>query len=252
MSQKGRTVTAVFRNFPGSELPGREIVRPSNFGRNRVYAKMIDVVPASLDLDNTEIELTSAHQGESAPSAWNKRTLMCRWLEETGLDDEYDYILFDCAPATKIVSQNAIAASHGYILPLVPEAVMERGAPHLRDMIETGIDRKLKAWARAGEPRRLHVGDTQLVGVTVTRIQIAGNAWSGYTNDHTQHLNTVRGEWGKRLVKPYIKQGVGVAESLSDRVPVYDLAHTQNVGKRNIHEQFKALTDKLKARMDQL
>lgn len=42
----------------------------------------------------------------------NKRTLICRWLEESGVDDEYDLIIFDCPPATKIVSQNAIAASH--------------------------------------------------------------------------------------------------------------------------------------------
>ena len=98
VSRTGSTVTAVFRNFPGSELPGPEIVRRTHFGRNRSYAKLVDIVPASLDLDNTEIELTSSHQGETTRSAWNKRTLLCRWLEETGLDDDYDYVLFDCAP----------------------------------------------------------------------------------------------------------------------------------------------------------
>ena len=252
VSDSGSTVTAVFRDFPGTELPGAEIVSSTSFGQNRWYANLIDIVPASLDLDNTEIELTSSHQGETTRSAWNKRTLMCRWLEETGLDDNYDYILFDCAPATKIVSQNAIAASHGYILPVVPEAVMERGAPHLRDMIRAGIDRKLKTWAKTGEHRPLYVPDTRLVGLTVTRIQISGTAYSGYTNDHTQHLNSLQRRWNGQLVQPYIKQGVGVPEALSDRVPVYDRPQTQNIGKRGIHRQFKALTDEFKDRMDQL
>ena len=247
-----QTVTGVFRNFLGSELPDTEIVHGTSFGEHQSYAEMVEIVPAYLDLDDIEIELTSSHQGNAIQSEWNKRTLMCRWLEETELDDDYDYIVFDCAPATKIVSQNAIAASHGYIVPIVPEAVMERGAPHLRDMIRSGIDRKLQALAAMGEARSMFVPDTQLVGLVVTRIQVAGNAESGYTNDHTQHLRSLERLWGDRLVEPYIYQGAGVGEAMTDRVPVYDRHWTQNVGGRGIDGQFKELTDKLKALMDEL
>jgi cellulose biosynthesis protein BcsQ len=83
------------------------------------------------------------------------------------------HIIFDCPPATKIVSLNAIAASHGYILPVVPEAVMERGAPHLAGMIRTGIDAKLKALAMVGTTakRSMHVADTKLVGLVITRLK---------------------------------------------------------------------------------
>ena len=210
-------------------------------------------MPASLDLDDTEIELTAAHQGETAQSPWNKRTLMCRWLEETDLDEEFDYIVFDCAPATKVVSQNAIAVSHGYIIPVVPEAVMERGASHLRNMIRSGIDQKLRSWSKIGDARSMYVPDTKLVGLVVTRIQVHGMARSGYTNDHTQHLGTLKDRWGDELVEPYIKQGVGVGEALADRVPVYDRPpYSQNVGRRGIDRQFKELTEALKVRMDGL
>ena len=37
------------------------------------------------------------------------------------IDEYYDYIIFDCPPATKIISQNAIAASHGYLVPVIPK-----------------------------------------------------------------------------------------------------------------------------------
>ena len=213
---------------------------------------MINIVPANLELDDAEIELTSSHQGNAIRSEWNKRTLMCRWLEETGLDGTYDYVVFDCAPATKIVSQNAMAASHGYIVPVVPEAVMERGAPHLLNMVRYGIDRKLQALAEMGEARPAFVRDTQLVGLVVTRIQVAGNAASGYTNDHTQHIRSLQREWGDRLVEPYIMHGTGVGEAMTERVPVYDRPWTQNVGLRGIDQQFKDLTDELKARIDNL
>ena len=252
IAKRGETVSRVFQNFLDSSLPGREIVEPVSSKAHGTDTGQVDIVPASLDLDDTEIDLTAAHQGESIQSAWNKRTLMCRWLEETELDGEYDYIIFDCAPATKVVSQNAIAASHGYIVPVVPEAVMERGAPHLRSMVQSGIDQKLKSWAKSGEARPMFVPDTQLIGLVVTRIQVHGMAWSGYTNDHTQHLRRLKQRWGDQLVGPYIKQGVGVSEALTEGVPVYDQPYSRNVGVRGIDKQFKELTENLKARMDQL
>ena len=252
VAESDETVTGMFRNFLGSELPGTEIVHRANFGEHRSYNRLVDIVPANLDLDDTEIDLTSSHQGNAIQSEWNKRTLVCRWLEETGLDANYDYIVFDCAPATKIVSQNAIAASHGYIVPIVPEAVMERGAPHLYNMIRSGIDRKLQALAEMGERRPTFVSDTALVGLVVTRIQVAGRSESGYTNDHTQHLRSLERRWGERLIEPYVKQGAGVGEAMTDRVPVYDRRGTQNVGRREIDRQFRALTANLKARMDEL
>lgn len=252
VAEDDQTVTRVFRNFLGVSLPGTEIVHGVSFGEHQSYAELVKIVPANLDLDDTEIELTSSHQGNAIQSEWNKRTLICRWLEETELDSEYDYIVFDCAPATKIVSQNAIAASHGYIVPIVPEAVMERGAPHLRNMIQAGIDRKLQALAEMGDARSTFVRDTQLIGLVVTRIQVAGNAYSGYTNDHTQHLNSLRRLWRNRLVEPYIYQGTGVGEAMTERVPVYDRNWSQNVGGRGIDEQFQQLTHNLKDLIDSL
>ena len=244
-----RTVDQIFRSFVGTDnaLPDRDIILNSPMDRiDRDYHRM-DLIPASLRLDDIEIELTASHQGNAIQSEWNKRTLLCRWLEENGVDEDYDYIIFDCPPATKIVSQNAIASSNGYIIPVAPEAVMERGAPHLFEMMRTGIDNRLKALAPFGEPRAMYVPDTRLIGLVVTRIQVARG---GYTNDHTQHLRSLRRHWEDALVEPYIHQGVGVPESLSSGLPVYNFSHTQNVGGRHLDDQYILLTHELKRRID--
>ena len=223
------TIDQVFRTFTGSRqnMPSEHIIATAPMRRtiDSDYNSM-DVIPASLELDDVEIELTATHQGNAIQSEWNKRTLVCRWIEETGIDDNYDYIIFDCPPATKVVSQNAIAASHGYVVPVVPEAVMERGAPHLINMMKSGIDAKLNAIAQFGDPRAVHVPDTKLVGLAITRIQRAAG---GYTNDHTQHLASLRRRWGDALMEPYIYQGAGVSEALTRGIPVYNMANTQNV-----------------------
>lgn len=213
----------------------------------------MDLVPANLSLDDVEIELTASHQGNAIQSEWNKRTLICRWIEDNVVDERYDYIIFDCPPATKIVSQNAIAASHGYIIPVVPEAVMERGAPHLHNMVRTRIDGYLKQLASMEEtdPRAIHVPNTRLVGVVVTRIQ-THRGLSGYTSEHTQHLRSLRSHWQEMLLQPYIVQGTGVSEALSEGEAVYDRGNTQNVKGRRLDRQFEQLTAEIKRRMDEL
>lgn len=261
---KRQTVDEIFRPFVnpshqvGDEIIIRSPVKDSFWdyrggqSHSCTYDSM-DIAPASLGLDDTEIELTASPQGNAIHPEWNKRTLLCKWIEETGIDAKYDYIIFDCPPATKIVSQNAIAASHGYIIPVVPEAVMERGAPHLYDMMKSGIDTRLKALASMGESRAIHVPDTELVGLVITRVQVA--SW-GCTIDHKQHIASLQRRWGNALMKPYIHQGTGVSSALSAGRPVYNrrgIANwSQNIGKRGIDGQFINLTNEIKRRVDAL
>ncbi len=244
-------IDEVFQSFIGEQhgLPGDNIIIDSPMDRIDSDYHTMDIVPASLKLDDIEIELTASHQGNAIRSEWNKRTLICRWIEETGIDDKYDYIIFDCPPATKIVSQNAIAASHGYVIPVVPEAVMERGAPHLRDMMKSSIDNRLRALAPMGDYRAAYVPETKLVGLVITRIQ---SARGGYTNDHTQHLASLQRRWGNALVQPYISQGTGVSEALASGQPVYNYHYSQNVGRRRIDRQYMTLTNRIKRKIDTL
>jgi chromosome partitioning protein len=251
-----RTVNEIFKPFIGasSAFPDKSIIEKiavKQASVSRHYQKL-DIVPASLQLDDIEIDLTASHHGNAIHSEWDKRTLVCRWLEEAAVDQDYDYIIFDCPPATKIVSQNAIAASHAFALPVIPEAVMERGAPHLSGMIQNGIDTRLKALAAMGTPRTMHVPDTQLAGVVITRIRTHGPAYSGYTDDHTRHLASLQKRWGAMLLEPYIEEGTGISQALDDGVPVYDRGDTQNIGLRGLDEMYENLTLALKNRLDAL
>ena len=254
-SKSVNEVNEVFKPFvdQSKRMLGKEIICGTQLEKPwRVYYRNLSIVPAGLELDDVEIELTASHHGNAIQSEWDKRTLICKWLEETGVDDDFGYIIFDCPPATKIVSQNAIAASHGYIIPIVPEAVMVRGAPHLINMVKNGIDNRLTALAALGSPRSMYVPDTKLAGLAITRIQTSGAAYSGYTNDHTQHLSSLKRTWNDALVCPYIESGTGVSQALAEGVPVYDHSHTQNIGHRGIHTMYKKLTTALKKRIDAL
>ena len=244
-----RIVNLIFEPFAAQShgVPDSRIISIAPMRNVDSDYDSMDIVAASLELDNIEIGLTSVQHGNGMQDEWDKRTLICRWIEETDIDEEYDYIIFDCPPATKIVSQNAIAASHGYIIPVVPEAVMERGAPHLSDLLREGIDQRSKGLAMFGEARAAHVPDTELVGVVITQIQVARG---GYTLDHRQHLRSLQRVWGDALMEPYIERGTGVSRALARGIPIYN--HVETDKDERIRQQYYELTDEIKRRIDAL
>ena len=66
------------------------------------------------------------------------------WLDQIDAHKHYDYVVFDCPPATKIVSQNALAASDSYVIPVIPDDLSSRGVTHFRNLVQTKIDGKFR------------------------------------------------------------------------------------------------------------
>jgi chromosome partitioning protein len=217
----------------------------------------LDILPAELQLDETELDLSSSGSGNAILSEWDKRMLIAKWIDTNNIDEDYDYIIFDCPPATKIVTQNAIGVSHGYFIPTIPDSVSIRGIPHLIDRMFEKIDEKFAGLATylrstGREIYRSYIPRTELLGILIFRIRVHGPAYSGYVSDHTIHLRQLEGQYKRKIIKPYIEEGVGVSESLSDRLPVYDRAYNKNVSARNYVEIFKSITEECKNRIDAL
>ncbi len=251
------TINEVFRSFTerGVSMPGDEIVHRAPYGKGY---PTLDLVPAALELDDTEIDLGATSYSDPVHPNWPKLTLLSDWLERTGLDAHYDYIIFDCPPATKLVSRNAIACSHGYILPLIPDAVSSRGMPHLVRLLENKVTRNLRSYVGEATRRGYHVPttlctDTKLAAIVIYMIVVAGNAASGYTDEHTTSLhNLTTGAYATSVVEPYIPSGEGVRFALGRGRPVYDFPYVGNITRRDFIGKFKRLTSQLRSRVDAL
>lgn len=254
---EGKTINAVFEHFTNIKkvLPGKEIIYRQPY-RRRYHD--LDLVPATLKLDETELDLTSTNVGDPIESEWRKRSLICDWIEKNNLDSEYDYIIFDCPPATKIVTQNAIAASHGYIIPVIPDAISTRGVTHLISRVFTKIDKKFSSLAtflktKDRDISPIYEPNTKLVGIVISKLKTSGRAHSGYTSDQTTYLNALnKGEYSDYIVKPYIHEGVGVPESLSAHEPVYRFTSNQNIGSRGFVNIFQKVSEELKKKVDSI
>ncbi|HEV2270189.1 MAG TPA: ParA family protein [Steroidobacteraceae bacterium] len=235
-----RTSNTIFQSFCSRKvpMPGAEII-----SRNPLHARTpaydfypnLDLVPAQFELDDTEIELASTTVGSSTASEWHKRTLIAEWLDGANVESEYDFIIFDCPPATKLVSQNAIAASDYFVIPVIPDVMSSRGVTHFRQLVAT-IDKKLEFWRHGASIRpedvpKSYVPHIEMAAIVPYMAKYAGRAESGFTNIHTEQLAALRRQWGPELLDTVVKHMTGVPEAMDAGWPAWNLRVTQNLRK---------------------
>ncbi len=75
-----------------------------------------DLVPATIDLSNAELELQAVIRREY---------VLQRALEP--VLDRYDWILLDCPPSVSLLTMNALTAAHAVLIPVTPQALAVRG-----------------------------------------------------------------------------------------------------------------------------
>lgn len=235
------TCNAIFESFCNRKvaMPGDEIIHKNVLHRRDArynFYPNLDLVAAQFELDDTEIEMASTTMGSAMLSEWQKRTLIAEWLDAVAADNEYDYILFDCPPATKLVSQNALAASDYFVIPVIPDAMSSRGVTHFRSLVTNKIDKKLE-FLRTGssivdnDVPKAYVPTTKMAAIVPFMAKSAGRAASGLTNIHTEQLAGLRRQWGDDMIKPVVTHMTGVAEAIDAGWPVWNAYETPNITK---------------------
>jgi chromosome partitioning protein len=252
------TVNRVFESFSNRKIamPQDNIVIKNALhqkNRRHDFYPQLDFVSAQFELDDTEIDLASTNYGNANLSDWDKRTLLASWLDNIDAHKHYDYVVFDCPPATKIVSQNALAASDSYVIPVIPDDLSSRGVTHFRNLVQTKIDKKLEYLRTSARvPQRdvptNFVADTRLAGIAIFLVKHAGRARSGYTNIHTEQIAALRRAWKSDVIKAVGKNKIGVPEAVNAGWPVW------NFRASNVTYEVKAMMTsicaELKARID--
>jgi chromosome partitioning protein len=239
-------------------MPDNSIIIPNaiyerNQRRRYNFYPLLDFVSAQFELDDTEIDLASTNYGNPLLSEWEKRTLLARWLDNINAQETYDYVIFDCPPATKIVSQNALAASNCYVIPVIPEDISSRGVTHFRNLVQTKIDDKLvflKQNARVSDADTPHnyVATTRLAGIAPFMSRPAGRAASGLTNIHTEQLAALRRQWGADVLSTDARYYTGIAEAVNAGWPVWNWPG-RNVSPR-VRNMMRGVCTELKTRID--
>ncbi len=84
----------------------------------------VDLVPSTIELLDIDLRLQSKTKAattiqEVAQIHLDQRSILTKAIADVA--DDYDYILIDCPPNLYLVTQNALYASDGYLVTLMPD-----------------------------------------------------------------------------------------------------------------------------------
>ena len=152
---------------------------------------------------------------------------MATWLDGISAQKHYDYVLFDCPPATKIVSQNALSSSHCYIIPVIPDELSSRGVTHFQALVRRKIDDKLNYLRTNARVEKDHVPKnyvrrTKMAAIAPFIVKQAGAAASGITNIHTERSAALRETWEGAVLETIGKNYIGIPEAVNAGWPVWN------------------------------
>lgn len=157
--------------------------------RHQVF-QGVDLIPSHLDLFTVDLDLASAA---------GREIKLRRSLEP--ILDEYDVVVCDCPPNLTIPTQNALAASTHFVVPISPDYLSGLGVGILLRRVRNfcdDIQHKL-----------------DLAGMVISRV--------GRPAQHrTETVNALRTRFGEDVLKTQITERVAVSAAAAANQPIFE------------------------------
>lgn len=150
--------------------------------------KNLYIIPSSMELAGSEIELTSIN---------GRETKVKKALE--GIKDEYDYLFIDCPPSLGLLTINALTASNSVIIPIQCEFYALEGVGQLMNTIQL-VKRSLNS-------------NLKIQGVVMSM-------FDGRTNLSIEVVEEVKKYFKGKVYRTIIPRNVKLAEAPSYGQPI--------------------------------
>lgn len=122
-----------------------KLIKKDFYKSNQRHLKGFDFIPATMlvnsrqgiiaGLEDIDSDIRKSY-GEGANSQLKRLSILAKFLNDTKLDQRYDFIIFDCPPTNNYITQNALFVSYYYLIPTMMDEMGIRGADHVRNIIE--------------------------------------------------------------------------------------------------------------------
>ena len=88
----------------------------------------VDLLPSSQDLSGFELSVSGISGA--------RPLILKKFIERSGLDEIYDFIIIDCPPTLGLLVVNTLCASGGVMVPFRPDEFSKKGLNHLYDVLD--------------------------------------------------------------------------------------------------------------------
>ncbi len=172
----------------------------------------LELLPSHLALIQVDIQLaakTTVGEGVSRNLAIIRQALQ-------QIQDQYDYILFDCPPNFNLVTQNGLFASDAYVIPAIPDYLSTLGIDLIQGEVERFSQRIRQALTTVGGT----FTGPELKGIIFTRVRVRSRNPLRFVDLHERRIQEVYRTNPELAFKNFISEAVRFAEAPERRLPV--------------------------------
>lgn len=223
-NMRGQSIMRLFldscQEFKVFSAPETVIKNASNIGQG---INGLDLMPSGMELMDLQDSLLAAHphQNQEDSSAVN---ILRDALGE--LLPAYDIVLIDCPPSLGLITQNGLAISDYYLMPVIPETMSLHGIPQIV--------------SRINRFKRLTGSDIKALGLIATR-------YREQNSDHPLNLSDLRAGAQKkgyaRVFDTIIHESSTAANAVDFRRQAATLR--DKYGSSRTYQEYKELTSEV-------
>ncbi|MDV4151802.1 AAA family ATPase [Clostridium sp. AL.422] len=159
-----------------------------------------------------------------------------QFIQKQGLDNVYDYILFDCPPSNNIITQGAFLLSDYFIIPTIVQAISIRGVAHYIKTIERIYKKYCEEYKNADIARLLFGEKSKFLGIFQTLKKGSVN-----NNSVLNELNAMLDTSNVETVLKFKGKGPYLFDSIIKNYE--DIA--RNTAEGNIVSEYESLTNEI-------
>ncbi len=184
----------------------------------------VDLIPCDIDLIGEDIgggQIAGAYPSmemlrKNARQFLRDRDFLVKTIDE--VRDMYDYILIDCPPNLYLMTQNALVASHYYIVTAIPDHLSTIGLNILIGKVKNIGETVSSAAVLAGRQPDGH-RVAELGAVLFVRVRIGG---AMQTTAHASKMTEVRSTLGTgKCFDTHTTELIGYTEAAENSLPIW-------------------------------
>ena len=172
----------------------------------------LHLLPSHLALVLIDIQLAAkAAVGEAI---FSSQAVIRQALQR--VQDQYDYIIFDCPPNFNLITQNGLFASDSYVIPAIPDYLSTLGISLIQGEVSDFSERIGTALSMFGGS----FSGPELLGVIFTRVRLRSKKPLRFIDLHERRIHEVHRTNPDLAFKSFLSESVRYAEAPERHMPV--------------------------------
>jgi len=172
----------------------------------------LHLLPSHLALVLIDIQLAAkAAVGEAI---FSSQAVIRQALQR--VQDQYDYIIFDCPPNFNLITQNGLFASDSYVIPAIPDYLSTLGISLIQGEVSDFSERIGTALSMFGSS----FSGPELLGVIFTRVRLRSKKPLRFIDLHERRIHEVHRTNPGLAFKRFLNESVRYAEAPERHMPV--------------------------------